>query len=217
MSHVILDLKLHRSHYKFENTLVFNFRLWKINLSPPVLGKIWPVIGRATQVAKREIFYILPFGIACWLWGTLFINRQNQSSARNAINKETKAINEKKVKNWSENCFRVNWKFFCFPFAVENYFLPRGQAQPIRFHDDTRKPSRALITDWFHRDAASFQKRVVPCGCAGTMPHSASGRLSIYVSRLKTETIRTWPFDHQDSSGSENRGNDQRQRKRTGW
>lgn len=66
-----------------------------------VLGKLWPVIGRATQVSKKEIFYIFPFGLACYLWGTLFINRQNQSSARNAINKESKAINDKKVGNQS--------------------------------------------------------------------------------------------------------------------
>ncbi|CRK90938.1 CLUMA_CG004627, isoform A [Clunio marinus] len=63
-----------------------------------VLGKLWPVIGRATQVAKKEIFYLFPFGLACYLWGTLFINRQNQTSARNVINRESKAINERKSK-----------------------------------------------------------------------------------------------------------------------
>jgi lysophosphatidate acyltransferase len=55
------------------------------------------VIGRATQVAKKEILYLFPFGFACWLWGTLFINRQNHTSAMNKINSESKAINEKKV------------------------------------------------------------------------------------------------------------------------
>jgi lysophosphatidate acyltransferase len=64
-----------------------------------VLGKLWPVIGRATQVAKKEIFYLFPFGTACYLWGTLFINRHNQKSAQIAINRESKAIAEKKVRN----------------------------------------------------------------------------------------------------------------------
>jgi lysophosphatidate acyltransferase len=63
-----------------------------------VLAKLWPVIGRATQVAKKEVFYLFPFGLACYLWGTLFINRQNKAAARNAINRESKAINEIKVK-----------------------------------------------------------------------------------------------------------------------
>jgi lysophosphatidate acyltransferase len=63
-----------------------------------VLGKLWPVIGRPTQVAKKEIFYLFPFGLACYLWGTLFINRQNKASARNAMNRESKAINERQVR-----------------------------------------------------------------------------------------------------------------------
>lgn len=67
----------------------------KANLVP-VLAKLWPVIGRPTQVAKKEVFYWFPFGLACWLWGTLFIDREN-SSAQAAINKQTKAITEKKV------------------------------------------------------------------------------------------------------------------------
>lgn len=72
-----------------------------MNLFSPltaVLGKLWPVIGRPTQVSKKEIFYLFPFGLACYLWGTLFINRQNKKSAQNAINRESKAINERQVK-----------------------------------------------------------------------------------------------------------------------
>jgi lysophosphatidate acyltransferase len=61
------------------------------------LGKLWPIVGRATQVAKREILYWFPFGFACYLWGTLFISRDKKNSGQIAINKESKAINEKKV------------------------------------------------------------------------------------------------------------------------
>lgn len=63
-----------------------------------VLAYLWPIVGRATVVAKREVLYMFPFGLASWLWGTLFIDRRNQSSAKTAINKESKAINEKQAK-----------------------------------------------------------------------------------------------------------------------
>lgn len=63
-----------------------------------VLAYLWPIIGRPTMVAKREVLYMFPFGQASWLWGTLFIDRKNQSSAKTAINKESKAINEKQAK-----------------------------------------------------------------------------------------------------------------------
>jgi len=61
-----------------------------------VLAKLWPVIGRATQVAKKAVLYWFPFGLACWLWGTLFINRD--TSAQTAINKQANAITERKSK-----------------------------------------------------------------------------------------------------------------------
>lgn len=63
-----------------------------------VLAHLWPVIGRATVIAKKSLFYILPFGIACWLWGTIFINRADKGVLA-VLNKEAKAITEKQVKS----------------------------------------------------------------------------------------------------------------------
>ncbi|XP_062548999.1 1-acyl-sn-glycerol-3-phosphate acyltransferase alpha isoform X2 [Armigeres subalbatus] len=63
-----------------------------------VLAYLWPIIGRATVVAKREVLYMFPFGLASWLWGTLFIDRKNKNTAKSTINKESKAINEKQAK-----------------------------------------------------------------------------------------------------------------------
>jgi len=59
-----------------------------------VLAKLWPIIGRACVVAKREVFYFFP---ACALWGTLFIDRSKKDEALHTINTESKAINERKV------------------------------------------------------------------------------------------------------------------------
>lgn len=89
-----------------------------------VLAKLWPVIGRATQVAKKEILYLFPFGFAAWLWGTLFINRQNHTAATNTINSESKAINEKKVRKILLSHCVVSR--FSISFSVQNNVLPRG-------------------------------------------------------------------------------------------
>lgn len=57
-----------------------------------VLAYLWPVIGRATVVAKRELLYAFPFGQASYLWGTLFINRSNKKDAFDKLNQESEAI-----------------------------------------------------------------------------------------------------------------------------
>ncbi|XP_073981529.1 1-acyl-sn-glycerol-3-phosphate acyltransferase alpha-like isoform X2 [Rhodnius prolixus] len=63
-----------------------------------VLAEIWPVLHRCTVISKREIFYLWPFGLACWLWGTVFINRMSGKDAQEAINKAALTINGKKAK-----------------------------------------------------------------------------------------------------------------------
>lgn len=40
-----------------------------------------------------------PFGLATWLWGTIFIDRLNGEKARETINKTANTINERKVKH----------------------------------------------------------------------------------------------------------------------
>lgn len=64
------------------------------------MGKLWPLIGRPTQISKKEILYFFPFGFAAYLWGTIFVDRQNRKSALNVINQQSNAINEKKVKSF---------------------------------------------------------------------------------------------------------------------
>lgn len=63
-----------------------------------VLAYLWPVIGRATVVSKKEILYLPFFGVGSWLWGTLFINRSRKSDSINALQKESQAINERGCK-----------------------------------------------------------------------------------------------------------------------
>lgn len=50
-------------------------------------------------ISKKEIFYIWPFGLAAWLWGTIFIDRLNPEKAQDTINKTGKYIRDNKVGN----------------------------------------------------------------------------------------------------------------------
>ncbi|XP_030380540.1 putative 1-acyl-sn-glycerol-3-phosphate acyltransferase acl-2 [Scaptodrosophila lebanonensis] len=63
-----------------------------------VLAYLWPVIGRATVVSKREILYIPFFGLGAWLWGTLYINRSSKTDSINSLQKEAIAIRERNCK-----------------------------------------------------------------------------------------------------------------------
>ncbi|CAG9783115.1 unnamed protein product [Diatraea saccharalis] len=62
-----------------------------------VLAVIWPLMARCTVVAKRSLQYMVPFGTASWMWGTVFIDRGAQS-AREALNKQAEAIKNEKRK-----------------------------------------------------------------------------------------------------------------------
>ncbi|XP_054742798.1 1-acyl-sn-glycerol-3-phosphate acyltransferase alpha [Anastrepha obliqua] len=72
------------------------------------LAYLWPIIGRATVVAKKEILFFPFFGLGAWLWGTLFINRSSKKDSINALQKESKAIQE-------HNC-----KLLFFPEGTRN-------------------------------------------------------------------------------------------------
>ncbi|XP_015596982.1 1-acyl-sn-glycerol-3-phosphate acyltransferase alpha [Cephus cinctus] len=67
-----------------------------------VLGMfdLWPVMDKCTVVAKKEIFYAWPFGLAAWLCGLIFIDRMNSEKARSVLNTATKHIKDKKIKLW---------------------------------------------------------------------------------------------------------------------
>lgn len=60
---------------------------------------LWPVMDKCTVVAKKEIFYAWPVGLAAWLCGLIFIDRMNSEKARSALNTATKEITDKKVKD----------------------------------------------------------------------------------------------------------------------
>ncbi|CAH2269263.1 jg6662, partial [Pararge aegeria aegeria] len=63
-----------------------------------VLAVLWPLMARCTVVSKRELQYLVPFGTASWMWGTVFIDR-GASTARSVLNKQSEAVKNHKVGN----------------------------------------------------------------------------------------------------------------------
>lgn len=62
------------------------------------MAYLWPVIGRATVVAKKAVLYVFPFGPAAYLWGTLYIDRTDRTNATSKLNQESHAIRENAAK-----------------------------------------------------------------------------------------------------------------------
>ena len=62
--------------------------------------KCWP-IGNCTPLAKKELIYAGPFGIACWLNGVTYIDRLNPEKAKNTIEDLAKRINKENVSRTS--------------------------------------------------------------------------------------------------------------------
>ncbi|XP_036339268.1 1-acyl-sn-glycerol-3-phosphate acyltransferase alpha isoform X2 [Rhagoletis pomonella] len=67
-----------------------------------ILGmfEIWHVMNKCTVVAKRELFYAWPFGLAAWLAGLIFIDRVRGEKARNTLNAVNSRVKKEKIKLW---------------------------------------------------------------------------------------------------------------------
>lgn len=61
------------------------------------LFDIWPIMDKCTVVAKKELLYAWPFGLAAWLCGLIFIPRMNTDEAKNLMNQAAENIKKDKV------------------------------------------------------------------------------------------------------------------------
>lgn len=68
-----------------------------IKLVNTVLGELWLAMENCTVISKKEILYLGPFGLATWLWGTVFIDRKNVEEAQQIINATAESIRLAKV------------------------------------------------------------------------------------------------------------------------
>lgn len=58
---------------------------------------IWAIMDKCTVVAKKELFYAWPFGLASWLAGLIFIDRMNSEKARKTLQDAAESIKAKRV------------------------------------------------------------------------------------------------------------------------
>lgn len=64
------------------------------------LFSIWHVMKKCAPVARKEVFYVWPFGIAAWLGGIVFIDRLNGKTANKQLAETSDIIIKKKTKLW---------------------------------------------------------------------------------------------------------------------
>ncbi|XP_065346294.1 1-acyl-sn-glycerol-3-phosphate acyltransferase alpha-like [Cloeon dipterum] len=67
-----------------------------------VLGMfwIWKWMKNCSSVAKKEIFYAWPFGLALWLSGCIFIDRLNSKQAQKQLKEAARRMDKDGVKLW---------------------------------------------------------------------------------------------------------------------
>lgn len=58
---------------------------------------IWRVMDKCTVIAKKELLYTGPFGLAAWLCGLIFIPRVQTDKAKDIMNFAADRIKSKKV------------------------------------------------------------------------------------------------------------------------
>jgi lysophosphatidate acyltransferase len=66
-------------------------------LDMAVLAVLWPLLGRATVVAKKELMYLFPFSFGIYLWGTIFIDRKSTKDAHQTLDVQSEEIIQKQV------------------------------------------------------------------------------------------------------------------------
>jgi len=59
--------------------------------------EIWPFLKKAAPIAKKSLLYAGPFGLGCWLIGTVFIDRSSKQS-REDVNSAGKKAMESGIK-----------------------------------------------------------------------------------------------------------------------
>lgn len=59
--------------------------------------QFWHIMGKCTVIAKRELLYAGPFGLAAWLAGLIFIPRMQSEKAKQIMHDASVHIKQEKV------------------------------------------------------------------------------------------------------------------------
>lgn len=58
---------------------------------------IWHVMVKCATIAKKELFYIWPFGLAAYFAGVVFIDRNSPKNSYNQLNATSEIMVKNKV------------------------------------------------------------------------------------------------------------------------
>lgn len=83
-----INLSLIRKQLQSSHTKIFCF----------CSQEIWHLIGTMTGIAKRELIYAGPFGIASWLAGLIFINRKSGVKSHSTMNSTMQELKKRGIK-----------------------------------------------------------------------------------------------------------------------
>lgn len=61
------------------------------------LFQFWHIMDKCTVIAKKEILYVFPFGLAAWLCGLVFIPRNQGLLSRHIMQEATKRLKKENV------------------------------------------------------------------------------------------------------------------------
>jgi 1-acyl-sn-glycerol-3-phosphate acyltransferase len=73
------------------------YSLRSLSISASGMFNIWRVMDKCAPVAKKEVFYVWPFGLGAWLAGVVFIDRLNSKKAHEQLTHASKLMKTHKV------------------------------------------------------------------------------------------------------------------------
>jgi lysophosphatidate acyltransferase len=68
-----------------------------LSISASGMFNIWQVMDKCAVVAKKEVFYVWPFGLGAWLAGVVYIDRLNAKKAHQQLAHASRLMKTYKV------------------------------------------------------------------------------------------------------------------------
>lgn len=160
-----------------------------------VLAYLWPLMPNSTVISKKEIFYVQPFGLASWLWGTIFINRVNAKDAQSTVNQTGEMIRRRKARVLMFPEGTRNLGKTLLPFKKGAFHLAVASRVPIQ----PVAVSRYSFLGNFKFDSGHIKIRILPAV-------STEGCTSDDIPKLMDETYKMIS-ENVDEMSSQNKMN----------
>lgn len=81
-------------------------------------------MGKCAAVARKEVFYVWPFGLGAWAAGVVFIDRTHRQRANNQLDEASELITNQKVTveirkdKFAKSLFKLNLPILFFDVVL---------------------------------------------------------------------------------------------------